>query len=153
MAKRGRALAAVRRFMPRWRSGSQQSGPADARRRQVVAQAQAVIARLRTEGQPPGYIRSLEVFIALAPEVLALGPAPASLTMRLLYGLCTFEGDTRRRFMQTLGEEFATPSPTLRAVLRSCLVEIDPSGLPRILDPGQKLFQRLHAEGAFADAG
>ena len=124
----------------------------DARRRQVVGQARAVLAKLREEGQPPAYIRSLEPFVELAPEVLALGPAPASLTMRVLYGLSVFEGEARQRFEQTLQEEFAGTSPTLRAVLRSGLVELGPEGQPWLQEPGRELYRRLRAAGAFSDA-
>ena len=131
----------------RWRG--RRPAPSDARRRQVVGQAHAVLAKLRAEGQPPGYIRSLEPFVELAPEVLALGPAPASLTMRVLYGLSVFEGEARQRFEQTLREEFAGKSPTLRAVLRSGLVELDAQGQPRLQEPGRKLYRRLRAAGAF----
>jgi hypothetical protein len=131
----------------RWRG--RRPAPSDPRRRQVVGQAHAVLAKLRAEGQPPGYIRSLEPFVELAPEVLALGPAPASLTMRVLYGLSVFEGEARQRFEQTLQEEFAGKSPTLRAVLRSGLVELDPQGQPRLQEPGRTLYRRLRAAGAF----
>jgi hypothetical protein len=124
----------------------------DARRRQVVGQAVAVLAKLREEGQPPAFIKSLEPFVELAPEVLALGPAPASLTMRVLYGLSVFEGEARQRFEQTLQEEFAGTSPTLRAVLRSGLVELGAQGQPRLQEPGRELYRRLHAAGAFSDA-
>jgi hypothetical protein len=116
----------------------------------VVALARAVLAQVRAEGQPAAYLRSLEPFIELAPEVLALGPAPASLTMRVLYGLCSLEGETGARFTQTLAEEFVTPSPTLRAVLRSGLVELDPNGHPHATARGRDLFGRLVACGAFA---
>jgi hypothetical protein len=124
----------------------------DARRRQVVGQAVAVLAKLPDEGQPPAFIRSLEPFVELAPEVLALGPAPASLTMRVLYGLSVFEGEARQRFEQTMREEFAGKSPTLRAVLRSGLVELDAQGQPRLQEPGRALFRRLREAGAFSDA-
>ena len=125
----------------------------DARRRQVVAQARAVLAMLHTEGQPPAYVRSLEPFIEQAPEVLALGPAPASLMMRLLYGLCTFQGEALTRFEATLAGEFADPSPTLRAALRSGLVTLDEGGRPRIAALGRELFNRLRECGAFDAAG
>ncbi|HEY8745249.1 MAG TPA: hypothetical protein VIU62_19335 [Chloroflexota bacterium] len=124
----------------------------DARRRQVVAQARAVMAKLRTEGQPPAYVRSLEPFIDRAPEVLALGPAPASLTMRLLYGLCTFQGEALTRFEAALAGEFAAPSPTLRAVLRSELVTLDEEGRPRVAVLGRELFNCLRERGAFDGA-
>ncbi|HEV7215465.1 MAG TPA: hypothetical protein VGP33_10110, partial [Chloroflexota bacterium] len=57
-----------------WRQWRATSG-ADARRSMVTAQAKAVLTRLRTEGQPKHYLRSLELFVERAPEVLALGPA------------------------------------------------------------------------------
>jgi hypothetical protein len=125
----------------------------DARRRQVVAQARAVLAKLQTDGQPPAYVRSLEPFIEQAPEVLALGPAPASLTMRLLYGLCTFQGEALKRFEATLAGEFAAPSPTLRAVLRSELVTLALDGSPLVAALGRELFNQLRERGAFDRAG
>lgn len=134
--------------MPGWRT-RQPAIAEDARGRQVVAQAQAVLAKLRTEGQPPQYLRSLEPFVELAPEVLALGPAPASLTMRLLFGLCTFEGEQRDHFIEVLTEEFAAPSPTLRAVSRSNIVRQDDKGRPTVTEGGRHLFARLQASGAF----
>jgi hypothetical protein len=134
--------------MPRWWPKRSTSAE-DARRRQVVAQAQAVLAKLRTEGQPAPYLQALEPFVDLAPEILALGPAPASLTMRLLFGLCTFEGEARDRFLAVLTEEFAAPSPTLRAVSRSGLVRYDDAGRPVVTATGRRLFARLRAAGAF----
>ena len=121
----------------------------DARRRQVTAQAKAVLTRLRSEDQPAGYIRSLEPFVDFAPEVLALGPAPAGLTLRVLYGLGTFEREARARFLETLTTEFASPSPTLRAILRSGLVALDPAGCPQLTETGNDLFWRLHSLGTF----
>lgn len=123
--------------------------PDDARRRQVAAQAQAVLNKLREDGQPYAYVRSLEPFVTRAPEVLALGPAPASLTMRVIYGLCRFAGDKRERFLVTLREEFATPSPTLRAVVRSDLVVLDSTGTPQVTAAGRSLYQALREAGAF----
>lgn len=132
---------------PWWRR--QPTSGDDARRRQVTAQAEAVLRRLRTEGQPASYIRSLGPFLDLAPEVLALGPAPASLTMRVLYGLSVFQQEARTRFLETLTVEFASPSPTLRAMLRSGLVALDQVGCPALTASGTQLFQRLHRLGAF----
>jgi len=124
----------------------------EARRRQVTAQAKAVLTRLRTERQPASYLRSLEPFVDLAPELLALGPAPASLTMRVLYGLSVFQQETRTHFLETLTVEFASPSPTLRAMLRSGLVVLDQAGCPTLTAAGTHLYQRLHRLGAFDPA-
>jgi hypothetical protein len=131
-----------------WRRWRRATG-VDAHRSKVRAQASAVLARLRTEGQSPRYLRSLEVFVDLAPAVLALGPAPASLTMRVLYGLSSFEHEARRQLLATLTTEFASPSPTLRAILRSGLVTLDEAGCPVLTASGAELCKRLHRVGAF----
>lgn len=123
---------------------------AEARRRQVTAQAEANLRQLRVDGQPEAYLRTLEPFVALAPEVLALGPAPASLTMRVLYGLATFEGEARARFLATMREEFTSSSPTLRAVRRDGLVALAPDGTPALTAAGRRLYERLARAGAFA---
>ncbi len=89
----------------------------------------------------------------LAPEVLALGPAPASLTMRVLYGLCRFEGEARERFVATLREEYGAPSPTLRATVRAGLITLDADGAPAVTAGGKRMYQRLARAGAFDEAG
>lgn len=130
-----------------WRRRSR-SGD-DARRRQVTAQAKSVLVRLRMEGQPASYIRSLEQFVDTAPELLALGPVPASLAMRVLNGLGLFDSETHTRFLETLTAEFASPSPTLRAILRSGLVALDQNGCPELTAKGTEFVNRLRHLGAF----
>jgi len=124
-------------------------GASEARHRQVTAQAEANLRQLRADGQPEPYLRSLAPFVALAPEVLALGPAPAGLAMRVLYGLAAFEGDARQRFLATMREEFASASPTLRAMRRDQLVALDADGTPRLTAAGRRLYERLRRVDAF----
>ena len=137
--------------MPVWWPRRRERAPEDARRRQVIGQARAVLEQLRRDGQPERHLRALAPFVELAPEVLALGPLPAWLTTRVLFGLCTFEGEARQRFLATVAEELATPSPTLRAALRGGLLERDEQGLPRATPAGWDLYRRLERAGAFRE--
>ena len=109
----------------------------------------SVLLQLRREGQPHRFVRSLEPFVEWAPEVLALGPAPASLTMRLLYGLCAFEGEQRARFMDMAATEAATASPTMRAVRRDGLIAVDADGHVSVTARGRQLYEQLVRVGAF----
>ncbi|MCL4544771.1 MAG: hypothetical protein M1118_09285, partial [Chloroflexi bacterium] len=86
--------------------------PEAARFRQVRELALANLAKLVAEGATEEYSRTLRPFVNLAPEVLALGPVPCSLTQRVLFGLCSLRGRSRRRFVETLREEFRTTAPT-----------------------------------------
>jgi hypothetical protein len=134
-----------------WRRNRQEQSP-DARNRQVRAQSLAILQKLRAEGQPETLLRRLEPFVELAPEVLALGPVPASLTMRVLFGLCTFEGETRQRFLAGLADDLTSPSPTLRAVRRSGLLDWQPGTEPAVTERGRLLFERLRQVSDFERA-
>jgi len=109
----------------------------------------AILAKLRAEGQGQTYLRTLEPFVDLAPEVLALGPVPASLAMRVVFGLHVFEGGQRERFLTGLAAELATPSPILRAMRREGLIALSTDGQVQGTRQGRELFDRLRQAGAF----
>ncbi|MCL4540988.1 MAG: hypothetical protein M1396_01405 [Chloroflexi bacterium] len=120
-----------------------------ARLEQVRAQAQAVLTQLAASGESQQYLVTLQPFLDYAPEVLALGPVPCSLTQQVLYGLGTFQGAHYHRFRENLREDFKTTAPTLRAVRRSGLVAFDDQQLPYITPKGQQLFQAIQEAGGY----
>lgn len=139
--------------LARWltgRRGRERGVALDARSRQNRARAIAVLRQLRDEDQPARYVSSLEPFVDLAPETLALGPAPASLTMRLLFGLCAFEGEQRERFLDLAAVEGASASPTMRAVRRDGLIAFDGDGRVTVTARGRALYEQLARVGAFS---
>lgn len=139
--------------MPDWQSllRRRPRPPTDARARQVRGQSLAILAKLRAEGQDPAYLRTLEPFVDLGPEVLALGPVPASLAMRVLFGMHTFQGGQRERFLAGLAVELISSSPTLRAMRREGLLAQGADGQVQETRHGRELFDRLRQAGAFAE--
>ncbi len=127
----------------RWQFWRHQSLQERARLKQVRSQAQAVLVQLKASGESQQYLATLKPFLDYAPEVLALGPVPCSLTRQVLYGLCTFQGASYRRFQERLREDFQTAAPTLRAIRRSGLVAFDNEQLPYVTPKGRQLFQAI----------
>ncbi len=129
-----------------WRS----KGPGGQTQRQLDMQrrAYAVLHQCRAEGQPPALLRAYAAFVDGAPELLALGPVPASLAMRVLYGLCSFTGTELADYRALIAAEIAIDAPTMRAMVRSNLLANTQNGAVATT-AGKALYTRLANVGAF----
>ena len=88
-------------------------------------------------------------FADVAPEVLSLGPVPATFAARLLHGLCSTRSDVRQRFLETARRESeAPPSPTVAGMLRAGLLAASHEEGVDVTPKGRTLLDRLVREGA-----
>ncbi len=124
-------------------SGSRQ------RREKLVQRARDVLRQVEEQQVPPHIRTVVARFVVDAPEVLSLGPVPATFAMRILHGLCSPKPEVRAAFLQTVAEQSKPPpSPTINGMLQAGLLASSPARSIDITVKGRDLLARLEGDGA-----
>lgn len=120
------------------------------RRDRVVRKRAEEVVRLVEAQQSPAHVRVMvRCFAEAAPEVLSLGPVPATFATRLLHGLCSARAEVRQGFLEAVRRESAPPpSPTVASMIRAGLLGASQGGDVDVTIQGRALLARLVREGA-----
>lgn len=120
------------------------------RRDDIVRRRADEVVRLVEANGSPAHVRAMvRCYAEEAPEVLSLGPVPATFATRLLHGLCSPRPAVRRAFLETVRREAELPpSPTVASMLRADLLAASAQGDVDATARGRALLERLERVGA-----
>lgn len=115
----------------------------------VRNRAREVVRLVEAEGSPAHVQVLVRCFAEHAPEVLSLGPVPATFATRVLHGLCSTRPGVRQAFLDTVRRESQPPSsPTVAGMLRAGLLAPSRDGGVDVTPRGRELLARLERDGA-----
>ena len=115
----------------------------------VVQRAKDVLQLVEEQASPPQVIATVRLFATYAPEVLALGPVPATFAARMLHGLCSERKDIRGGFLFLVQRESTPPaSPVISGMRKAGLLTPGDDAKLDISPEGRALHLQLVLVGA-----
>lgn len=119
------------------------------RQRKLAERARDVVRLIETQDVPEHVRAIVRCCADEAPELLSLGPVPATFAARILRGLCSADQSVRSAFLATVAEQARHPeSPTIRRMREAGLLEADLSGSVDITPKGRAIVALLKEQGA-----